>query len=98
MQFGIYFSPWDRNSAFYSQPEYINKVYYPQLNELYSNYGKLYTVFFDGANGGDGYYGGSREKRRIDASSYYNFEKIWEIVRTKQPSANIFSDIGLDLR
>ncbi len=96
--FGIYCSPWDRNNTNYSKPAYINDVYYPQLNELYSNYGQLHTVFFDGANGGDGYYGGSKEKRSIDASTYYNFEKIWAMVREKQPDASIFSDIGPDIR
>lgn len=96
--FGLYCSPWDRNNSNYSRPAYISDVYYPQLNELYSNYGPLFTVFFDGANGGDGYYGGSREKRSIDASAYYNFEKIWAMVRTRQPGAAIFSDIGPDIR
>ena len=95
---GIYCSPWDRNNANYSKPAYIQNVYYKQLNELYSNYGQLHTVFFDGANGGDGYYGGAREKRSIDASTYYNYEKIWTIVRKMQPDAAIFSDIGPDVR
>ena len=96
--FGIYCSPWDRNNANYSKSAYINEVYYKQLNELYSNYGQLHTVFYDGANGGDGFYGGSNEKRSIDASTYYNYEKIWTIVRKKQPGAAIFSDIGPDIR
>jgi len=96
--FGIYCSPWDRNNANYSKPAYINEVYYKQLEELYSNYGQLHTVFYDGANGGDGYYGGAKEKRSIDASTYYNYEKIWTIVRKMQPNASIFSDIGPDIR
>lgn len=96
--FGIYCSPWDRNNANYSLPAYINDVYYKQLNELYSNYGQLHTVFYDGANGGDGYYGGANEKRSIDASTYYNYDKIWTIVRKMQPMAAIFSDIGPDIR
>jgi alpha-L-fucosidase len=98
LAFGIYCSPWDRNNANYSKPAYINEVFYQQLNELYSNYGQLFTVFYDGANGGDGYYGGAKEKRSIDASTYYNYEKIWTIVREKQPGAAIFSDIGPDVR
>jgi alpha-L-fucosidase len=98
LAFGIYCSPWDRNNANYSKPAYINEVYYKQLKELYSNYGKLHTVFYDGANGGDGFYGGAREKRSIDASTYYNYEKIWTIVRAMQPGAAIFSDIGPDIR
>ena len=98
LAFGIYCSPWDRNNPNYSKPAYVNEVYHPQLKELYSNYGQLFTVFFDGANGGDGYYGGANEKRSIDASDYYDFEKIWSIVRAKQPNAAIFSDIGPDVR
>jgi len=96
--FGIYCSPWDRNNANYSLPAYINDVYYKQLQELYSNYGQLHTVFYDGANGGDGYYGGANEKRSIDASTYYNYDKIWTVVRKMQPMAAIFSDIGPDIR
>jgi alpha-L-fucosidase len=96
--FGIYCSPWDRNNANYSKPAYITEVYYKQLEELYSNYGQLHTVFYDGANGGDGFYGGAKEKRSIDASTYYNYEKIWTIVRKMQPGAAIFSDIGPDIR
>lgn len=96
--FGIYCSPWDRNNANYSKPAYIQDVYYKQLQELYTNYGPLHTVFFDGANGGDGYYGGAKEKRSIDASTYYNYDKIWTMVRKMQPSAAIFSDIGPDIR
>ena len=96
--FGLYCSPWDRNNANYSLPAYINDVYYKQLNELYTNYGQLHTVFYDGANGGDGYYGGANEKRSIDASTYYNYDKIWTMVRKMQPMAAIFSDIGPDIR
>lgn len=96
--FGLYCSPWDRNNKYYGTPDYINNVYYPQLKELYANYGKLFTVFYDGANGGDGYYGGTNEKRKIDASAYYNFDTIWSMVRSMQPTANIFSDIGPDIR
>jgi len=98
LAFGLYCSPWDRNNPNYSKPAYVNNVYHPQLKELYTNYGKLYTVFFDGANGGDGYYGGAKEKRSINASDYYDFEKIWGIVRSKQASAVVFSDIGPDIR
>ncbi|QNA43764.1 alpha-L-fucosidase [Lacibacter sediminis] len=98
LQLGIYCSPWDRNNTNYGSPEYVTNVYYPQLKELYSRYGKLFTVFYDGANGGDGYYGGTREKRKIDAVTYYNFDKIWEMVRSMQPTANIFSDVGPDVR
>ena len=53
----------------------------------------------DGANGGDGYYGGAREKRSIDNTTYYQWDSTWtNLTRKLQPTANIFSDIGWDVR
>lgn len=97
MKFGIYCSPWDRNNTTYSTPEYIT-VYRNQLKELYSNYGDLFMSWHDGANGGDGSYGGKNEKRKVDQSSYYDWTNTWAITRKLQPNAAIFSDIGLDVR
>ncbi len=94
---GFYVSPWDRNCAAYGMPEYIS-LYRKQLQELYTGYGDLFEVWFDGANGGDGYYGGVREKRPIDALTYYDWPATWRLVRQLQPAAAIFSDIGPDLR
>lgn len=98
MQFGIYVSAWDRNHPEYGNEQYA-EAYREQLRELYSGYGKLFTSWHDGANGGDGYYGGAHEMRRIDRSSYYEWEeKTWSITRDMQPTAVIFSDIGPDVR
>ena len=93
MKFGIYCSPWDRNYPKYGSADYV-KVYRKQLEELYSNYGKLFITWFDGANGGDGYYGGAHEKRTIDRATYYGWDTTLAIVRTMQPQAVIFSDVG----
>lgn len=93
LKLGLYLSPWDRNYAGYGTPAYID-YYYAQLNDLLTNYGELFEVWFDGANGGDGYYGGAREARKIDRKNYYNYPKIFETVTTKQPKAVIFSDGG----
>ncbi len=51
----------------------------------------------DGANGGDGYYGGAKEKRSIDNITYYDWNNTWQITRKIQPMANTFSDIGWDV-
>jgi len=94
---GVYLSPWDRNSAVYGTPAYLT-YYRDQLRELLSNYGDIFEVWFDGANGGDGYYGGARETRRIDNKTYYDWPNTHKIVRELQPSAVMFSDAGPDVR
>lgn len=90
IKFGTYLSPWDRNNADYGKEGYLD-VYYKQIRELLTNYGPVFEIWFDGANGGDGYYGGAREKRNIgDAEKYYNFEKIVEMIRKIQPNCIIW--------
>lgn len=93
LKFGVYLSPWDRNQASYGSPYYV-KFYHRQLIELLSNYGELFEVWFDGANGGDGWYGGAEEKRTFDRRNYYNFPRIFEIVDSLQPKATVFGDGG----
>jgi alpha-L-fucosidase len=97
LKFGVYLSPWDRNNASYGSPGYID-IYRRQLRELLTEYGPIQEVWHDGANGGDGFYGGAREKRLIDKRTYYDWPKTWELVRSLQPDAVIFSDVGPDLR
>ncbi len=97
LKFGVYLSPWDRNSALYAQPAYV-EMYRRQLTELMTQYGPLFEVWHDGANGGDGYYGGAREKRTIDKKTYYGWPETWALVRKHQPDACIFSDVGPDVR
>lgn len=97
LKFGVYLSPWDRNHPEYGRPAYL-EYYRNQLRELLTGYGELFAVWFDGANGGDGYYGGAREMRRIDNRTYYDWPTIWQMVRTLQPMACIFSDAGPDFR
>jgi alpha-L-fucosidase len=97
LKFGVYLSPWDRNHKDYGRPEYIT-YYRNELRELLTNYGDIFTVWFDGANGGDGFYGGAREKRQIDNRTYYDWEHTWQIVRELMPGAVMFSDGGPDFR
>ncbi|MCC6821277.1 MAG: alpha-L-fucosidase, partial [Verrucomicrobia subdivision 3 bacterium] len=97
LRFGVYLSPWDRNHANYSRPEYLT-YYRNQLRELLTNYGDIFTVWFDGANGGDGFYGGAKEKRNIDNTTYYDWANTRTIVRELMPMAVMFSDAGPDMR
>ena len=97
LKFGVYCSPWDRNNSLYGSFEYV-KVYREQLRELYTQYGELFMSWHDGANGGDGYYGGARTTKKIDRNTYYGWDTTWAITRKLQPMANLFSDIGWDVR
>lgn len=97
LKFGVYLSPWDRNHAEYGRPAYI-RYYRDQLRELLTRYGPIFEVWFDGANGGDGFYGGTRERRLIDHRTYYDWANTWQMVRELQPDACMFSDAGPDVR
>ncbi len=94
---GFYLSPWDRNHADYGRRTYLD-YYRNQLRELLTGYGAVTEVWFDGANGGTGYYGGANEERRIDRETYYEWEETWALVKSLQPGVLIFSDGGPDIR
>lgn len=92
LKFGLYLSPWDRNHADYGKPEYT-EYFHNQIQELITEYCdsvELFEYWFDGANGGDGYYGGAREKRSIDPNTYYQYERAVEFIHSKFPDAMIF--------
>jgi alpha-L-fucosidase len=93
---GLYLSPWDRNHKDYGTQAYIT-YYKNQLKELLTQYGEINEIWFDGANGGDGYYGGANEIRKIDRDTYYGWEKIIAFVKDLQPQIKIFSDAGPDV-
>ncbi len=97
LKVGIYYSPWDRNHPDYGKPEYITYMR-NQLTELLSNYGELFEVWFDGANGGSGWYGGANEERVVDKLTYYDWPSMHALVRELQPGAMLFSDAGPDVR
>ena len=97
VKFGIYVSPWDRNNVHYGTPKYLD-IYQKQIKELLTGYGPVFLIWHDGANGGDGYYGGTREKRSIDRSTYYKWPETWRMIKKIQPNTAIFSDIGPDAR
>lgn len=95
--FGLYLSPWDRNHADYGRPAYID-TFRQQITELCTRYGELFEFWFDGANGGDGWYGGAQEVRKIDAQSYYRWPEQIALVHKHQPMACTFEPLGADIR
>jgi len=97
LKLGIYLSPWDRNHPDYGTKKYIS-YFRNQLTELLTNYGEIFEVWFDGANGGSGFYGGTNEIRKVDKKTYYDWENTHKIIRELQPNAVIFSDAGPDIR
>jgi alpha-L-fucosidase len=99
LKLGIYVSPWDRNHPTYGKPEYIT-VFRNQIKEVLSNYGDVFEIWFDGANGGDGYYGGANETRKIDRTTYYDWKNTYAMIRKLQPNIVIWNDGGdrADLR
>ncbi|MFA5417531.1 MAG: alpha-L-fucosidase [Bacteroidales bacterium] len=97
IKFGVYLSPWDRNHPGYGQPDYVT-YYRNQLKEVIDNYGPVFELWFDGANGGDGYYGGANEKRIIDRKTYYDWPTTILQVRKLDTAILFFSDAGPDIR
>lgn len=99
LKLGIYLSPWDRNHPDYGKPAYIT-YFRNQLTELLSNYGEIFEVWFDGANGGNGYYGGANETRIINRTTYYDWKNTYAMIRKLQPNIVIWNDGGdrADLR
>ena len=91
LKFGVYCSPWDRNSAVYATPKYV-EIFHAQIKELLDGrYGEVFEMWFDNAKGGDGYYGGAKEKRTIP-SGYYRFDEVFGFVRRLQPGVCIFNE------
>jgi alpha-L-fucosidase len=97
LKFGVYLSPWDRNHASYGTPAYI-EYYRNQLKELFNHYGKITEMWFDGANGGDGYYGGKRDIRKINGATYYDWPGTIKMIEKIEPRILFFSDAGPHLR
>lgn len=87
LKFGIYLSPWDRNSALYGTDAY-NDYFVNQLTELLTQYGEIFYIFFDGACG-EGPNGKVQK---------YDFPRYIETIRKYQPNAVIFNDGGPDVR
>lgn len=89
LKLGLYLSPWDRNHAEYGKPEYIT-YFRNQLKELLTNYGDVFEMWFDGANGGDGYYGGANETRKINTLDYYNWNETYKLIYKTAPKTLVW--------
>ena len=87
IKFGVYLSPWDRNHPAYGTKTY-NKVYMRMMKELFRNYGPIWELWWDGANG-EGPNGKKQE---------YNWAAFRRTVRRNSPHTVVFSDVGPDLR
>ena len=91
LAFAVYLSPWDRNHPEYGRPAYVT-YFRNQLRELLTEYGEMFEVWFDGANGGDGWYGGANEVRKIDRMTYYEWPETYRMIRELQPQCLIWND------
>ncbi|MBZ4042280.1 alpha-L-fucosidase [Flavobacterium hibisci] len=89
LKLGLYLSPWDRNHAQYGKPEYIT-YFRNQLKELLTNYGDVFEMWFDGANGGDGYYGGANETRKINTLEYYDWDETYKLIYKTAPKTLVW--------
>ena len=87
LKFGVYLSPWDRNSPLYGQGKPYDDYFCQQLRELCTGYGELFSVWFDGACGE-----GSNGKRQV-----YDWERYYALIRELQPNAAIAIS-GPDIR
>lgn len=87
LKFGVYLSPWDRNHPAYGTPEY-NDVFVGMLKEIFKNYGPVWELWWDGANGE-----GPNGKKQV-----YDFARYERVVRKLSPNTVIFSDVGPDAR
>ena len=88
LRFGVYLSPWDRNSKVYGDSPKYNAVFKRQLREVLTQYGDVFEVWFDGACGE-----GPNGKKQV-----YDWPGFVATVREHAPNAVIFSDAGPDIR
>ncbi len=87
IKFGVYLSPWDRNSLLYGTGEQYDDYFINQLTELLTQYGDIFCVWFDGACGE-----GKNGKKQD-----YDWERYYQLIRELQPNACI-NVCGPDIR
>jgi alpha-L-fucosidase len=87
LRFGVYISPWDRNHPDYGTDKY-NDVFVNMMKEIFTNYGPIWELWWDGANGE-----GPNGKKQV-----YDWNRFEKTVRQLSPNTVVFSDIGPDIR
>ena len=85
-KFGFYLSPWDRHEPTYGSEAY-NDYFCNQLEELCTNYGEIFCVWFDGACGE----GANGKKQR------YDWERYYQTIHKYQPNC-VISNCAYDIR
>ena len=91
MKYGFYISPWDRNSSLYGTQDYIDQVFIPQCQELAGYGDDQFEMWFDGANGGTGYYGGQNTTISVgstytDRVMYYDVANLRDRIHQLAPN------------
>ncbi|MEG0386779.1 MAG: alpha-L-fucosidase, partial [Niameybacter sp.] len=87
MKFGVYLSPWDQNNEAYGDSERYDDYFIKQMTELLTNYGPIFSVWFDGACGE-----GPNGKKQI-----YDWKRYYACIRELQPNA-VINISGPDIR
>ena len=83
LKFGVYISPWDRNHPKYGTEAY-NDVFVHMMEEIFSNYGPIWELWWVGANGE----GPNGKKQQ------YDWPRFEALIKKISPQTVIFSDIG----
>jgi alpha-L-fucosidase len=87
LKFGVYISPWDRNHPQYGTPAY-NDVFVNMMKEIFHNYGPIWELWWDGANGE-----GPNGKKQV-----YDWHRFKSTVKKLSPNTVVFSDVGPHIR
>jgi alpha-L-fucosidase len=87
LKFGVYISPWDRNHPKYGTPQY-NDVFVNMMKEIFTNYGPIWELWWDGANGE-----GPNGKKQV-----YDWDRFKKTVKALSPNTVVFSDVGPHIR
>lgn len=87
LRFGVYVSPWDRTEESYGSGSAYDDFFVAQLTELLTQYGPVFSVWFDGANG-------EGPDGRVQT---YDWDRYYATIRDLQPDA-VISVCGPDVR